>query len=449
MGKSDQCCLTNCFTSCLTTYRKRVQSAVLRLHRFLAACGVVLGCFGSLAPCNVIAFAASAHTASADSSAAQAHTPPTDILYRLGIDGGKHEGLYITPFLNYTPETRLSGGLVGITYFQTEPLAPEHELLQGGLPSAKPRPSSISGAFTYTQLQQVLGQLGSELYFNRENVRGVVQANYLYYPDFFFGLGNRSREEHRELFVPQTFTLFTTWLWNLQGKGVRNGVNLGLHYEFRSDRIVQTTPGGLLERSQTLGTVGGTTSGLGVVANIDSRDYIFSPTRGILADVSATLFSPALGSDFSLVRFTGDVRAYIPLGVAETADGRQAVLALQAFATKSVGDYVPFFLQARMGGRLMMRGYLLGRFRDTGMGLLQAEFRVPLWWRFGAVAFASAGDMFGQHSATAFTPETLKYAVGAGIRFTIGMEERLNIRFDAAVGSSGVPKFYFSVLEAF
>lgn len=439
-----QCCSTK---HC----KQRVQHGASYLRRLAGICAVVLGCsFGSLAPSKLVAFAA--YPTFTDSLATQAHKQPTDILYQLGIDGGKHEGLYITPFLNYTPETRLAGGLIGITYFQTEPDATHTEPLtshSSDLPHLKTRPSSISGAFTYTQLQQVLGQLGSELYFNRESVRGIVQANYLYYPDVFFGLGNRSREEHRELFIPQTFTLFTTWLWNLQGKSVRNGVNLGLHYEFRSDRIVQTTPGGLLERIQTLGAVGGQASGVGVVANVDSRDYIFSPTRGVLADVSATVFSPVLGSNFSLVRCTGDVRTYIPLGFAETFDGRQAVLALHGFITKSFGGHVPLFLQARMGGRLMMRGYLLGRFRDTGMGLLQAEVRIPLWWRFGAVAFASAGDMFGQHSPTAFTTETLKYAVGAGIRFTIGMEERLNIRFDAAVGSSGVPKFYFSVLEAF
>jgi hypothetical protein len=76
----------------------------------------------------------------------------------------------------------------------------------------------------------------------------------------------------------------------------------------------------------------------------------------------------------------------------------------------------------------------------------QAEYRAPLFWRFGLVGFAGFGAVAHKFSDLNFGE--LRPAYGIGLRFLFDKKEKIQVRFDYAKGkdSSG---FYASIFEAF
>jgi len=94
-----------------------------------------------------------------------------------------------------------------------------------------------------------------------------------------------------------------------------------------------------------------------------------------------------------------------------------------------------------------MRGYFSGRFRDKMMNAIQVEYRLPIYWRFGAVGFAGVGIIANRFSD--YSIDELKYSLGSGLRFAILPKEKLNIRFDVAWGNFNSFNYYLILAESF
>jgi outer membrane protein assembly factor BamA len=149
-------------------------------------------------------------------------------------------------------------------------------------------------------------------------------------------------------------------------------------------------------------------------------------------------FAGIFGSHYKFIRITLDVRQYFSLW--ETH-----VLAYQIYANVITG-HPPFYKMSLFGGSNIMRGYYEGRYRDRDMLAFQAEYRLPVWWRFGIVGFAGYGDV--AHRLSDFRIKDFKYSIGYGIRFGIDQQNRLNIRLDIGYGKkSAYPVIAFQ--EAF
>jgi outer membrane protein assembly factor BamA len=101
----------------------------------------------------------------------------------------------------------------------------------------------------------------------------------------------------------------------------------------------------------------------------------------------------------------------------------------------------------RLGGFEMMRGYQDNKYRDRNYLAAQLEYRFPVYWRFGGVAFASAGEVAG--GLGDFSLEHTRFAFGLGLRGVVEMEEHIPFRLDVAFDSSMNPNVYFGLLEAF
>jgi outer membrane protein assembly factor BamA len=175
-----------------------------------------------------------------------------------------------------------------------------------------------------------------------------------------------------------------------------------------------------------------------LVGVIDTRDNIINPYKGRLAELSTYLFTQPLGSTFSFQVINGVYQQYWQIRPKQ-------VLAFQFKSRFSFGD-VPFLDLSTLGNDDILRGYPKNRFRDRHFAATQLEYRFPLWWRFGAVAFAGVGDVYGPSSE--LTIKNLKYSIGTGLRFVVDPAERLNIRLDYGYGTEG-GYFYFVVGEAF
>lgn len=162
------------------------------------------------------------------------------------------------------------------------------------------------------------------------------------------------------------------------------------------------------------------------------------PTGMCLQPIEATWFLPLWGSTAAFSRYSLDLRFYLPLWAC-------SVLAAQGCLSQTTGE-VPFHMLSLMGGRNMMRGVYLGRFRDYSMMVVQAEYRKPLFWRLSTALFVGL-----EHLAPTVSQITLsgfKVAGGAGIRFSADTEQRINLRLDSA-WRENTPALYLTVFEAF
>jgi hypothetical protein len=97
--------------------------------------------------------------------------------------------------------------------------------------------------------------------------------------------------------------------------------------------------------------------------------------------------------------------------------------------------------------QVVMRGVYLGRFRDRHELIAQADYRVHVWKRFGAVVFGAAGNVFGSNGAS--LGDEMKYTYGGGLRFNINKHDALNLRVDYTFTSFGGQGLSLGVGEAF
>lgn len=193
-----------------------------------------------------------------------------------------------------------------------------------------------------------------------------------------------------------------------------------------------------LESGELPGSEGGTTSGLGVVVTWDSRDNIYYPHSGGYYEFSVTYFQNKIGSDFNYNKYIFDFRRFFEVS-------HRHILAVQTYIMIETAA-PPFYDLALLGGDRLMRGYIMGRYRDRTYYVLQAEYRTPLWWKFRLVFFGGVGDVAS--GVSKFTISTIKPSYGAGIRFRIDELEKLDLRFDVGFGR-GTHGIYFSINQAF
>ncbi len=352
-------------------------------------------------------------------------------------------GWRVLPVPGYAPETLLSLTVGGLYYFSQ----PDGDSTN--------RLNQIFGGVQYTLRNQFVASVLPELYFNHENIRLFGQFEVSRYPDYFYGVGNDMPESNREPFTIFRAAAIGSMWFSLNGQGIRNGVNVGMYFDFDYQNVIERQPGGLLDRTgadSIVGRNGGLLAGLGLSLNYDKRDRTVSARTGEFVDMRLVTYSHLLGSNFEGWRGTLDVRKYWTFNTPTAeSEGFANTLAVQLYADAMTSG-IPFFRMGFLGttinGAALERGYYGGRFRDKTLGLVQAEYRFPIWWRFGGVVFAATGNVASTPSAFDFT--TLKYSIGAGLRFALVPEERINLRIDFGYGFATQTLYpYVSFTEAF
>ena len=95
------------------------------------------------------------------------------------------------PFVFYTPETKIGFGGTVITMFRLSESAGTRQ------------PSSISPIFVYTQKQQLIAMLGTELFFGAGRFRVNAGAGYSRFPNTIWGIGNNTPNALEEDYTPR------------------------------------------------------------------------------------------------------------------------------------------------------------------------------------------------------------------------------------------------------
>jgi hypothetical protein len=327
-------------------------------------------------------------------------------------------GLYPVPIVFYTPETGVAGGAAAL-YLYRDSLAS--------------RASSITADVIYTQKKQFVAEISGDTYFATGQYRLTTDLNFQKYPNKFFSIGNNTPESSEETYTPQTI-LFKAVLY----RNLSSNVNIGPTIRYENVTMQEVAPGGLLSTGRLPGSSGGTSAGIGIVANWDSRDNTFATQSGSFFQVSTMFYRRALGSDYSYDDIQIDARNFLtPVS--------DHVLALQAIG-EFINGSAPFQSFAKFGGQSLLRGYFDGRYRDNNMVSFQAEYRMPVWWRFGVVGFVGVAQVANHISDLVMN--RFWFAGGIGVRFAWNPDERVNVRIDYGAGSNSSGT-YFTITEAF
>ncbi|WP_261817707.1 BamA/TamA family outer membrane protein [Vibrio gallicus] len=178
-----------------------------------------------------------------------------------------------------------------------------------------------------------------------------------------------------------------------------------------------------------------TSFGAFISARYDSRDYVENTQQGTLLQVDVGAHYSTLDSA-SFGQYEIEAAHFIDL---EPFPG---VLAMQGQANLTSGD-VPWNRLPDLGGAYAMRGYILGRYRDEQMAMMQAEYRLPIYRRWGSVFWVGVGSIGEQlHQLN----DDVMSTYGAGLRYRL--KGRINLRADLGVGEDET-LFYFNVNEVF
>lgn len=321
------------------------------------------------------------------------------------------------PAITYAPETSLGVGGRAMKIFR----------LDKNSSQTKNRPSSLPITFLYTLKNQLILTAEVDLWMDQNNSFLNSRLELADYPFVFSGIGNEVTDQEEY----STRYLYYHLLYHTK---IARGVYLGPRYEFRADNIYEKVEDGLLETGDVTGSNGQNLSGLGLSLNIDTRDNIFQPSKGMYNQLSWMEFHSVFGSDFNFTQWVFDFRKYQKIGANQ-------VIAGQAWFSFTRGA-APFHHLSMVGGSDRMRGYFEGRYRDKHAMVYQAEWRFPVYKKLNMVLFGSSGQV--ANNLSGFHLRDFRYAGGLGFRYKLN-SEGLNLRIDLAFGDQSA--FYFGLNE--
>lgn len=345
----------------------------------------------------------------------------------------KQVSLFPFPVIYYTPETRFAyGAVVSATFRFNRDFA----ILQRDTANAssresdRPRPSNVQVIAAYTQNKQVLLFVPFQVFYDRNKYYVYGEAGYYKYTYNFYGVGQRD-------VPPENYGVNYPRIRLNVLRRIRPGLYAGLRGEYENYAITRVEPGGLLATGTVPGGLGGRMAGAGAGLFYDTRDVVFYPTKGVIADLTYLAHGRAIGSNFRYNRYVVDVSSYHKVH-------RRAIVALN-YVVSITGGVAPFSALSLVGSGKRLRGYYEGRFRDNNLALLQAEARVGIWKRLSAVVFGGVSILGDDRQL--FRADDPKAAYGAGLRIRIN-NDGLNIRADYGIGKQSTG-LYLTLGEAF
>jgi outer membrane protein assembly factor BamA len=252
---------------------------------------------------------------------------------------------------------------------------------------------------------------------------------------YFYGFGPDSNLEDKTEFTNEKINLEITL-----GKGFSPQFILEGGYVLKNIRYYDVEEGQPFE--DMIRSVGSQFSPYAFVSiKYDTSDSQIHPTRGFRLHFQNDFAGKFLGNkNASYHRFTIDFRNYISIF------GEKDVFAVHLLLRKISGSKIPVFDYPYIGGSsalILMRGYLLNRFTDKGKILLNAEYRFPIWKRFGGNVFIDAGNVWPSFSNI----DLGKTRIDAGLGLKYYLANFL-VGFDMGFSHEGTGA-YFSFNHAF
>ncbi|HRI62560.1 MAG TPA: BamA/TamA family outer membrane protein, partial [Saprospiraceae bacterium] len=311
-----------------------------------------------------------------------------------------YKKLDIFPAISYSPETKLTLGVIGIWYLDFRKGDPATPL------------SYIDFLAVYTLNKQILLESRWEVFTHERQWRTRGELLLQRYPDRNYGIGNDasvllvevddggSRDTLNYLNFNSNRIKFSPAVLRKVGRNLYFGLQTDLEYLFKYDEpdryyYLNADSGKIKEVP-----VAGLRSGIGFQVLYDNRDNLINPRKGTFIEFNDRHYVNWLGSDFKFSYYSLELRQYINTWSNQT-------LALRGLASlEYTNEEVPLRALSRVGGHKFIRGYFKGTYQDHHMLAFETEYRLPLWrdgqtfkrwhiWeRFGLVGFLGGAQVF-------------------------------------------------------
>ena len=155
-----------------------------------------------------------------------------------------------------------------------------------------------------------------------------------------------------------------------------------------------------------------------MILNFESRDNVFTPTRGVFLELSGTYSDTWFGGEDQYGRIGASALGFFPAA-------RKVVVGLRYESRFSLGE-VPFYARPIIS----MRGVPLMKYQNKNTTLMEAEIDWNLYKRWSVVGFTGIGNAYS--SFEEFDKGKTVRSLGAGFRYMIARKLGANMGIDVA-----------------
>ncbi|WP_075604043.1 BamA/TamA family outer membrane protein [Saccharicrinis aurantiacus] len=205
---------------------------------------------------------------------------------------------------------------------------------------------------------------------------------------------------------------------------------IGASYLYFNNQIrIDTIPGKplvneIIKRLETESVI----STLKPMIEYDSRDNVFTPTKGINAELAYNYSAKWMGADEDYGVLDTDIQGFVPFG-------EKTYSTWKFTGSYLVGD-APFYAYPF----IQMRGIPAMRYQSDNVMVAETEWRYNVYKRWSVVGFTGAGKAF--QSFDAFDGIDWAYTVGTGFRYEIARMLGVHMGTDFAWGNGKEFAFY-------
>lgn len=300
-------------------------------------------------------------------------------------------------------------------------------------PHAEGRPANITGAAAaYTSTDSYLIAAGHDHHFKGDRWRLEGKAGYAKFNLNFPGIGAESGTPGSSLSYSIEGTFVEPKLWRKFSHGWLAGV--GAQFLDADVDFDDGQPGDPILDGVTEAMLDLKSTGVGPLAQKDTRDNRFAPYQGHYFQVSAMVFPSAFDNDLDYRIYKGFYNQYWRVR-------DKTVLAANVSSAYADGE-VPFYRLSKLAIRGVSGDKYWNKFLLQG----QAEVRQRVYGDWSAALFAGYGGVGS--SLKNLDTDDMIFAGGAGIRYMVAPKERVALRLDIAKGQDQT-MVYISVGEAF
>jgi len=278
-------------------------------------------------------------------------------------------------------------------------------------------------------------------YWLEDKLRIFGELRFRNTPDHYWGIGYDNASSHPDR---DEQSAYTRSFWKINPRilwQIRENYFLGIGIDYNRTLASDVNPNMAADPSFLEFGPSNFNSGMGLILRYDSRDVPVNAWSGMLIDLQAIGYTPALGGNNSFSVLQIDMRKFQQI----LRPG--STLALQVKSRLSQGD-VPYSDLSFLGSQYDLRGYYLGHYRDRSMILALTEYRHQFLKRNGQLSRHGVVGWLGTGSIGSSPAEFTHWIPNAGFGYRFEVQPRMNVRAEIGFGKES-RGFYFSFNEAF
>lgn len=304
--------------------------------------------------------------------------------------------------------------------------------------------STISLNDVYSQYQQSINILNSNIWLSSDKINLQGDWRYYKFPTNTFGLGSKTSlndvnaVDYSHLKIDQNIMRKITGNF-LGGLGVNYDYHWNVNETNKSTNIVTDLDKYGFNKTSV-------SSGITLNLQFDNRINSNNPSNGAFVNFQIRNNFKAIGSTTKWKSMTLDARYYI-----QTSKKSGNVLAFWSYNWLTLSGIPPYFDLPTTGLDAYdntARGYVEGRFRGLNLIYAEAEYRFRLTKNglLGGVLFSNASTLT-EWPSNKF--EKINPGNGVGLRIKMNKKSNSNLCIDYAIGTGGSRGFAFNLNEVF